>query len=109
MLVDPVEDLRYSPLLPILDGDASARCQSEDIKLSLIFPMLSLTTVATDCFELLKYFVGVLSWVGGLLFTLAFSLRLLVVGVGLLLSIVIPYAFEGYGTKGLIDTRIVKV
>ena len=27
----------------------------------------------------------------------------------MLLSIVIPYAFEGYGAKGFVDTRIVKI
>ena len=45
--------------------------------------MLSVTTVATDSFELLEYFVGVLRWVWGFLFTLTFSLRLLVVWVRL--------------------------
>ena len=109
MLVDSVEDLGHSPLLPILDGDASARCESEYVKLSLILPMLPLTSIATDSFELLEYFVGILRGVRSFLFTLTSSLRLLIVCVGLLLSFVIPYAFEDYGTKGLVDTRIVKI
>ena len=70
--------------------------------------MLSVITVATDSFELLKYF-GVLRWVWGFLFTLTFSLRLLVVWVRLLLSVIILYTFKGYGAKGLVDTRIVKI
>ena len=98
-----------SSLLPILDGDASASCESEYVKLSLILPMLPLTSIATNSFELLKYFVGFPRRVRSFLFTLPFSLRLLIICVGRLLGIVILYAFEDYGTKGLIDTRIVKI
>lgn len=62
MLVDSVEDLRYSPLLPILDGTTTSSCSSDNVKLSLILPMLPFATIASYSFELFEQFVSFLRW-----------------------------------------------